>query len=54
MPTLSSNSCKVCVKPFDVGHKGCCSMDCHLQFLQSRLETCFRNDISHMQLLTML
>jgi len=48
------STCNVCVKPFTVGHKGCCSTDCHLEELQSRLDTCFRNDTSHTQLLSVL
>lgn len=48
------NACKVCVKPVNVGHKGCCSTNCYLQILQAKLDTCFRNDTSHTQLLSSL
>ncbi len=47
-------TCKVCTKSFHVGRKGCCSIDCHLQELQSRLNECFRNDTSHTRLLAAL
>jgi hypothetical protein len=48
------NACKVCIKSFHTGHKGCCSTDCYLQVLQSKLDDCFKRDTSHTQLLTAL
>ncbi len=45
------NTCQVCFHPFTSGKKGCCSNDCYLQELQTRLDECFRNDTSHTQLL---
>jgi len=44
-------TCQVCVKPFTFGKKGCCSNDCYLQVLQTKLDECFRNDTSHTMLL---
>ncbi|MCV0401591.1 MAG: hypothetical protein K5777_06410 [Nitrosopumilus sp.] len=48
------NICEVCLKSYHVGHKGCCSTDCYLKVLQSRLDDCFRKDTSHTQLLATL
>lgn len=45
------NICEVCIKSYNAGHKGCCSTECYLKVLQSRLDECFRNDTSHTQLL---
>ncbi|WP_179362216.1 hypothetical protein [Nitrosopumilus oxyclinae] len=46
--------CEICLDSFDVGHKGCCSINCYLKVLQSRLDDCFRNDVSHTQLLAQI
>ena len=48
------SSCQICVKPFTNGKKGCCSNDCYLQVLQTRLDECFRNDTSHTKLLSIM
>jgi hypothetical protein len=45
------NNCEYCLKSYHVGHKNCCSNDCYLKVLQSRLDECFRNDTTHTQLL---
>ena len=49
---ITMKTCQVCVQPFTSGKKGCCSLDCYLQVLQTRLDECFRNDTSHTGLLT--
>jgi hypothetical protein len=46
--------CEICLKSFYVGHKGCCSSECYLEVLESRLDECFRNDNSHTELLAAL
>lgn len=41
------NTCKNCTNSFLVGHKGCCSTNCYLHVLQTRLDDCFRKDKSY-------
>ena len=48
---VTMKTCQVCIRPYTSGKKGCCSTDCYLQVLQTRLDTCFRNDTSHTMLL---
>ena len=48
---VTMNTCQVCIRSYTSGKKGCCSTDCYLQVLQTRLDTCFRNDTSHTMLL---
>ena len=45
------NICEICLKSYHVGHKGCCSTECYLKVLESKLDACFKNDKSHTQLL---
>ena len=45
------NTCQVCIRPFTLGKKGCCSKDCYMQILQERLDDCFRRDTSHSKVL---
>ncbi len=47
-------TCKVCIKSFQVSHKGYCSIDCYLEVLQTKLDDCFRRDTSHTALLSVL
>ena len=49
---VTMKTCQVCVQSFTSGKKDCCSLDCYLQVLQTRLDECFRNDNSHTRLLT--
>jgi len=44
-------TCQVCTKSFPIGKSDCCSIDCYLQVLQTKLDQCFRNDTSHTRLL---
>ena len=50
---VSLNACTVCVKPYTLGKKGCCSTNCYLQVLQIRLDDCCRRDTSHTKLLSL-
>ncbi len=45
-------TCLVCAQPFVTGKKGCCSIECYLQKLQTKLDECFRNNTNHTRLLT--
>ncbi len=47
-------TCQVCVQPFTIGKKNCCSVDCYLKTLQFKIDECFRNDSSHTMLLATL
>jgi len=44
--------CQNCSKSFTFGKNDCCSIDCYLEILQSKLEVCFRNDNTHTQILS--
>jgi hypothetical protein len=46
------STCQICIRPFTIGKKNCCSTTCYLQVLQTRLDDCFRNDTSHTMLLS--
>ena len=49
---VNMKTCQVCVQPFSKGKKNCCSVDCYLKTLQSKIDECFSNDHSHTGLLT--
>ena len=45
------NTCQVCTQSFRSGQKGCCSTDCYLQELQTKLNDVFMRT-SHTKFLT--
>ena len=49
---VNMKTCQVCVKPFTIGKKNCCSVDCYLKTLQFKIDERFRNDSSHTRLFT--
>ena len=44
---VNMKTCQVCVQPFSTGRKNCCSVDCYLKTMQSKIDERFRNNTSH-------